>query len=108
MVKVSVFYPNRPGSHFDMSYYCSKHIPMVQRLLDSTLNKKALLAPFRALRRLTSPSGSSSTRSTASRPSVDSWSSTLTNTTACFRIRRFADRRQTRCTSAQEGRSPRT
>jgi len=26
MVKVSVFYLNRPGSHFDMSYYCSKHI----------------------------------------------------------------------------------
>jgi uncharacterized protein (TIGR02118 family) len=42
MVKVSVFYPNRPGSHFDMSYYCSKHIPMVQRLLGSTLKNVAV------------------------------------------------------------------
>jgi hypothetical protein len=42
MVKVSVFYPNRPGSHFDMSYYCSKHIPMVQRLLGSTRKSVAV------------------------------------------------------------------
>src|SRR6267378_2761679 len=42
MVKVSVFYPNRPGSHFDMSYYCSNHIPMVQRLLGSTLKSIAV------------------------------------------------------------------
>ena len=42
MVKVSVFYPNRPGSHFDMPYYCSKHIPMVQRLLGSTLKSVAV------------------------------------------------------------------
>lgn len=42
MVKVSVFYPNRPGSHFDMSYYCSKHIPMVQELLGSTLKSVAV------------------------------------------------------------------
>jgi uncharacterized protein (TIGR02118 family) len=42
MVRMSVFYPNRPGSHFDMSYYCSKHIPMVQRLLGSTLKSVAV------------------------------------------------------------------
>ena len=42
MVKVSVFYPNRPGSHFDMSYYCAKHIPMVQRLLGKTLKSVAV------------------------------------------------------------------
>jgi uncharacterized protein (TIGR02118 family) len=42
MVKVSVFYPNRPGNHFDMSYYCAKHIPMVQRLLGSTLKSVAV------------------------------------------------------------------
>lgn len=42
MVKGGVFYPNRPGSHFDMSYYCAKHIPMVQRLLDSTLKNVAV------------------------------------------------------------------
>jgi uncharacterized protein (TIGR02118 family) len=42
MVKVSVFYPNLPGSHFDMSYYCSKHIPMVQRLLGPVLKNVAV------------------------------------------------------------------
>jgi uncharacterized protein (TIGR02118 family) len=42
MVKVSVFYPNRPGTHFDMPYYCSKHIPMVQRLLGSALKNVAV------------------------------------------------------------------
>ena len=48
-----------------------------------------------------------STRSTASRPFVDSWRSTSMNTTASCRIRRFADRRRTRCNSAPEMRSPR-
>ncbi|HVM82120.1 MAG TPA: EthD family reductase [Stellaceae bacterium] len=33
MIKVSVLYPNRPGARFDMGYYCSKHIPMVQQKL---------------------------------------------------------------------------
>jgi putative transposase len=41
-------------------------------------------------------------------PSVAWWRSTWTNTTACFRIRRFADRRLTRCTSAQGARSRQT
>ena len=30
MIKVSVFYPNSKGSKFDMAYYTSKHMPMVQ------------------------------------------------------------------------------
>ena len=30
MIKVSVFYPNSKGSRFDMAYYISKHMPMVQ------------------------------------------------------------------------------
>jgi uncharacterized protein (TIGR02118 family) len=30
MIKVSIFYPNTPGSRFDMDYYCSKHMPMVK------------------------------------------------------------------------------
>ena len=30
MIKVSVFYPNSPGATFDMAYYTSKHLPMVQ------------------------------------------------------------------------------
>jgi uncharacterized protein (TIGR02118 family) len=42
MVKVSVFYPNGQGSHFNMSYYCSQHMPMVQRLLGSPLKSIAV------------------------------------------------------------------
>src|SRR5262249_42776519 len=30
MIKVSVFYPNSPGATFDMAYYTSKHLPLVQ------------------------------------------------------------------------------
>ena len=33
MIKVSVLYPNKEGSKFDMSYYCNTHIPMVQEKL---------------------------------------------------------------------------
>ena len=33
MIKVSVFYPNREGSKFDMDYYCNSHIPMVREKL---------------------------------------------------------------------------
>ena len=33
MVKVSVFYPNKPGSHFDVEYYLNSHMPMAERLL---------------------------------------------------------------------------
>lgn len=31
MIKVSVFYPNSAGATFDMAYYTSKHMPMVQK-----------------------------------------------------------------------------
>jgi hypothetical protein len=27
MIKVSVLYPNSEGRTFDISYYCSKHMP---------------------------------------------------------------------------------
>jgi uncharacterized protein (TIGR02118 family) len=37
MVKVSVLYPNREGSKFDMVYYLNHHIPMVRQLLGSAL-----------------------------------------------------------------------
>ena len=30
MIKVSVLYPNNTGSHFDIDYYCNKHMPMVK------------------------------------------------------------------------------
>ncbi len=31
MIRVSVMYPNSPGARFDMAYYTSKHMPMVQK-----------------------------------------------------------------------------
>jgi uncharacterized protein (TIGR02118 family) len=33
VIKVSVLYPNSEGSKFDMDYYLSSHIPMVQSKL---------------------------------------------------------------------------
>jgi uncharacterized protein (TIGR02118 family) len=33
MIRVSVFYPQSPGSPFDMVYYLGKHIPMVRERL---------------------------------------------------------------------------
>jgi|SRR5215831_8577424 len=33
MIKVSVLYPDRAGSKFDMDYYCNSHIPMVRQKL---------------------------------------------------------------------------
>ncbi len=33
MIKVSVLYPNTPGSRFDMVYCCTKHVPLVQQRL---------------------------------------------------------------------------
>jgi uncharacterized protein (TIGR02118 family) len=37
MIKVSVMYPNNEGSTFDMTYYCDKHMPMVQQKLGAAL-----------------------------------------------------------------------
>jgi uncharacterized protein (TIGR02118 family) len=37
MVKVSVLYPNRADTKFDMTYYLNHHVPMVRRLLGSAL-----------------------------------------------------------------------
>ena len=33
MIRVSVIYPNQPGSKFDLNYYTEKHIPMVKERL---------------------------------------------------------------------------
>jgi uncharacterized protein (TIGR02118 family) len=35
MIRVSVMYPNSAGAKFDMAYYTSKHMPMVQKLVTS-------------------------------------------------------------------------
>ncbi len=33
MVKISMLYPNQPGSKFEMSYYLNTHMPMsIERL----------------------------------------------------------------------------
>jgi uncharacterized protein (TIGR02118 family) len=33
MVKISILYPNKPGSRFDVEYYLNTHMPMAARLL---------------------------------------------------------------------------
>lgn len=35
MIKVSILYPRKPGSHFDADYYTKVHMPMAVRLLAS-------------------------------------------------------------------------
>jgi uncharacterized protein (TIGR02118 family) len=42
MIKVSVFYPNGEGKHFDMAYYCEKHMTLVQRLCGAPLKGMAV------------------------------------------------------------------
>jgi uncharacterized protein (TIGR02118 family) len=39
MIKVSVVYPNDEGCKFDMDYYVSKHVPLVQQLLGAALQR---------------------------------------------------------------------
>jgi uncharacterized protein (TIGR02118 family) len=39
MIKVSVLYPNKPGTHFDMKYYVMRHMPLAMRLLSRGLRK---------------------------------------------------------------------
>jgi uncharacterized protein (TIGR02118 family) len=39
MTIVSVLYPNKPGAKFDMDYYLSSHIPMVERVLAPAIRK---------------------------------------------------------------------
>jgi|SRR5688572_25749505 uncharacterized protein (TIGR02118 family) len=42
MIKVSVLYPNDPGSRFDMAYYCDRHIPMVRAKLGAACKGAAV------------------------------------------------------------------
>lgn len=44
MIKVSVFYPNEKGKKFDMAYYCTKHMPMVQKKLGAACKGVAVEA----------------------------------------------------------------
>lgn len=37
MIKVSILYPKRPGSHFDADYYLNVHMPMAVRLLGTAI-----------------------------------------------------------------------
>ncbi len=37
MIRVSVLYPNNPGSKFDHDYYANSHLPMVRGKLGSAL-----------------------------------------------------------------------
>lgn len=42
MVKISILYPSKPGSHFDTEYYLNTHMPMAARLLGAPI--KAITA----------------------------------------------------------------
>jgi len=37
MIKVSILYPNKPGSRFDLDYYLNQHMPMVIEKLGGAL-----------------------------------------------------------------------
>jgi uncharacterized protein (TIGR02118 family) len=42
MIKISVLYPKEEGKTFNMTYYCEKHMPMVQQLLGPACLKIAV------------------------------------------------------------------
>jgi len=42
MIKVSVLYPNGNGKKFDIGYYCSHHMPMVQQKLGAACKRIAV------------------------------------------------------------------
>ena len=42
MIKVSAFYPNGDGKHFDIGYYCEKHMTLVKRLCGASLKGMAV------------------------------------------------------------------
>jgi uncharacterized protein (TIGR02118 family) len=42
MIKVSVLYPAGEGTKFDMDYYCTSHMPMVQKKLGAACRSMAV------------------------------------------------------------------
>ena len=42
MIKVSVLYPNTQGCKFDMNYYLTRHMPMVQQKLGAACKRMAV------------------------------------------------------------------
>ena len=50
MIKVSVLYPNKPGSRFDMAYYVNTHMPLAMRLLAKGLRKTEVDAGLQGVR----------------------------------------------------------
>ncbi|MGO9264634.1 MAG: EthD family reductase [Candidatus Binataceae bacterium] len=42
MIKVSIFYPNIPGSRFDFDYYLNKHMPMSLKLLGTAIKSVSI------------------------------------------------------------------
>ncbi|AVR45996.1 EthD family reductase [Christiangramia fulva] len=42
MIKLSVLYPNGEGKHFDIDYYCIKHVPLVGELLGNAIKAASI------------------------------------------------------------------
>ncbi len=42
MIKVSVFYPSKPNSRFDVDYYLRVHMPMAVRLLGAAVKETSI------------------------------------------------------------------
>jgi uncharacterized protein (TIGR02118 family) len=42
VIKVTIAYPNKPGSHFDFDYWTGTHVPLVGSLLQAAVKKAEL------------------------------------------------------------------
>ena len=42
MIKVSVIYPNKPGTRFDHDYYRTKHLPLIKSRMGAALKYYAI------------------------------------------------------------------
>jgi uncharacterized protein (TIGR02118 family) len=42
MIKVSILYPSKPGSRFDIDYYLTVHMPMAVRLLGEAVKDTSI------------------------------------------------------------------